>query len=168
MTDRITPQNSPKLTWVDRPPGTWIIAKLIHSDAFRSLTKAETDILLFLKTKRDYPNAKKRNYWNPRNRDNLKCPGVAIQDFFNGEVRGLISKPPSYETIRKAFQKFMRVGFISIKKYGGNGPGDQHIYQLENKWRLWKNGDPPCFTKAGLSREKGFCKPGSRKFQRAN
>ena len=164
VNERITPQNKPHLCWTDWPKGTWIICELIHSDAFRSLTKAETDILLFLKMRRQYPK-KNKSYWNPSNRDNLKCPGIAIEEFFNGEVKGMISKSFTPETIRRAFKKFMRVGFLSIKKYGGNGPGDQHVYQLENNWRLWKKGDPPCYTKEGMSRAKGFCVPGSGRFE---
>ena len=171
MGSRVTQKSHPHWDWKKTPKGTYIISELIQSDAYRELSKTQSDIWLFLLTGRSYPRRKKGqefNHWNPNNRDHMKCPYVKINDFFDGTVRGMAGKSPSNETIRKAFIKFMHVGFLSVKKAGGNGPGDQNIYQLENNWRLWKKGDPPCFEKAGLSRERGFCKPGSGTFYGKN
>jgi hypothetical protein len=58
----------------------------------------------------------------------------------------------------------MHVGFISIVELGGNGKGNMTRYRLEHNWRVWKKGDKACFKKEGLSREKGFCHPGSGVF----
>ncbi|MCP3889310.1 MAG: hypothetical protein GY702_10620 [Desulfobulbaceae bacterium] len=163
-TRRVTPAENPDLDWGGNSPGTWLLKELLQSDAFRSLPTMQKDILLFALTRRYYPKKKKRNYWEPSNRDHFLCPVIAIQDFFDGRVKGMREPPPSPETIRRAFDKFMERGFLSLKHLGGNGPGDQNIYRLENNWRLWKTGDPPCFVKKGMSKAKGFCQPGSGVF----
>ncbi len=161
--ERVDERSHPKLDWMDKRQGTWIIAEMVQSDAYRSLSKIESDILLFIMIKRQYPK-KNRSYWKPSNRDNLKISEVAIADFFDGSVREMYGKRPAYESIRRAFKRYMEAGFLSLVHQGGNGKGDQNIYRLENNWRLWKKGDPPCFTKEGMTREKGFCKPGSGHF----
>jgi hypothetical protein len=162
---RVDERNNPELDWKDTPKGTWVISEIIQSDAFRSLSKIETDIFLFILTKRNFPR-KNRNNWKPSNRDFLKIPGVAIGDFFDGKVRGMMKEAPCTESVRRAFSALMRVGFLSLVKIGGSGKGDQNIYRLEHNWRLWKEGDAPCFTKAGMTREKGFVVPGSGRFNR--
>lgn len=160
-------KSSNHLSWSKTPRGTYIASELFQSDAWRSLTKTESDIWLFVLTRRRYPRStKKRDYWNPTNKCELQVPTVAIEDFFDGEVRGMNGKPPNHDTVRKAFKKFMAVGLLSLIHQGGNGKGDQNVYKLEHDWRTWKIGDPPCYTKAGMARGKGFCKPGSGKFYR--
>ena len=67
-------------------------------------------------------------------------------------------------TITRAINKLMHVGFISLEHLGGNGKGDASVYRIAHNWRVWTKGDAACFTKAGMSREKGFCKPGSGVF----
>lgn len=164
--ERVDHKTNQKLDWGNNPRGTWLTYEMVHSDAFRSLTKIESDIWIFIQLRKQYPSnkKKKRNYWAPINRDKLYVPIVAISDFFDGSTRGMKINPPSMDSIRKSFLKFMTVGFLSLKHQGGSGKGDMNIYQLENHWRLWKKGDPPCFTKAGMSREKGFCVPDSGVF----
>ena len=151
------------LDWKPRPKAFFVADELIRSDAWRCLSAAQKDIWLFIMTCRRYPR-KNRDYWNPTNKDDLKAPVIAVQDFFNGEARGMACNSPNPDTIRKAFQKFMEVGLLSLVHQGGGGKGDQNIYKLEHAWRTWRKGDPPCFSKAGMSRAKGFCVPESGEF----
>lgn len=163
--ERVDERTHTNLKWDDRPKGTWLNQEMIQSDAYRSLTKTESDIWMFIQLRKNYPKGKKKLcYWKPSNRDNFRLPEVAILDFFDGPAKEMSYSAPSRESIRRSFMKFMAVGFLSLRHQGGNGQGDVNIYQLENNWRLWKVGDPPCFTKAGMSREKGFIRPGSREF----
>ncbi|BDD88643.1 hypothetical protein DPPLL_30080 [Desulfofustis limnaeus] len=149
-----------------RAQGTWVTKELLRSDAFRSLSSTHKDIWLFILTLRVFGKDAKGNndYLQLQNRSNLKAPTVAIQDFFHGPAWGMSMPPYNADTIRKAIKRFLAVGFLSIIRQGGNGPGDQSVYQFEDKWKLWKIGDPPCFTKQGLIRGKGFCQPKSGVF----
>ncbi|SHH63146.1 hypothetical protein SAMN02745124_01202 [Desulfofustis glycolicus DSM 9705] len=155
---------SPKNKGSER--GTYITTELIHSDAFRSLSSSQKDIWLFVLTRRVFgKDAKgKRDYTKLLNKSDLKAPAAAIQEFFDGPIRNM--EMPSYnaDTIRKAFKKFLEVGFLSVLHLGGNGPGDQSVYQFEDKWKHWKAGDPACFSKQGMARGKGFCQPNSGVF----
>ncbi len=139
---------------------------MIRSDAFRSLSSAHKDIWLFILTLRRFGKDAKGNndYTNLLNRDALKAPAIAIQDFFNGPTRGMKMLRYNANTIRRAFRKFMEVGFLGLKYQGGNGPGDQSVYQIEDRWKQWKRGDPPCFEKPIMGTGKGFCQPGSGMF----
>ncbi|BDD88462.1 hypothetical protein [Desulfofustis limnaeus] len=147
-------------------PGTWLTKELLHSDAFRSLSSAHKDIWLFILTLRKYgkDTRGRYDYTRVQNKNSLKVPTIAIQDFFNGPAWKMSMPSHNADTIRRAFKKFMAVGFLSIVHQGGNGPGDQSIYQLEDSWKRWKVGDPACFTKKGMTREKGFCQPKSGVF----
>jgi len=107
------------------------------------------------------------DYWSPLNGEEIKIPAVAITDFFDGMVRGMTKSPPNPDTFRKALAKFMEVGFLSLVYQGGNGKGDQNVYRLENEWRTWREGDRPCFAKAGMMRGKGCCQPGSGEFYKS-
>jgi hypothetical protein len=149
-----------------RAQGTWVTKELIRSDAFRSLSGSQKEIWLFILTRRVFGKDAKgnRDYLQLQNRSNLKASTVAIQNFFNGPAWEMSRPPCNADTIRKAFKKFMEVGFLSIVRQGGNGPGDQSVYQFEEKWKQWKIGDPPCFTKQGMIRGKGFCQPKSGVF----
>lgn len=156
------------LDWPKRPKGTWIPTELIRSDAWRVLTATEKEIWLFTLTRRIYPKGKKRDYWSPRNKKQLKVPTIAIQDFFNGPAWGMTEAAPHQDTIRRAFRRFMEVGLLSLAYQGGNGKGDQNIYCLEYAWRTWRKGDPPCFEKMPMVKGKGFCQPGSSSFYRSS
>lgn len=167
----VTPANSPGLDWWRRPKGFYLIDELIQSDAFRSLSKIETDLLLFVYSRRKYPSAKtkmkknlgKIDYWKPLNGHTMTIPYVAIRDYFD-QPNGMKRKPPTDSTITRAINKLLYVGFISPVEIGGHGQGSMSVYRIANNWRLWRVGDGPCFEKAGLSRVKGFCKPGSGVF----
>lgn len=144
--------------------------ELIQSDAYRSLSKSESDLLLFIMTRRDYPKTKyknkksqKMNYWEPLNGYGMTIPWDAIEEFFHRPGR-MTRKAPNNSTIARAINKLMSVGFLSVVHLGGNGKGDMSVYRLEHNWRVWKEGDGQCFTKAGLSHNKGFCQPGSGTF----
>ncbi|WP_136798035.1 hypothetical protein [Desulfosediminicola ganghwensis] len=156
--------NKQNLEWSKKQRGTWIATEMIRSDAFRVLTSTEKEILLYLLTLRQFPKGRKRDYWNPINKNKFKAPVIGIKEFFDGSFYGMKSAPPHHDTIRKAFVKLMAVGFISLKYQGGNGPEDQNLYGYENEWRTWKKGDPPCFEKDPMAFSKGFCQPGSGKY----
>lgn len=155
-----------ELDWKPKPIGTFIAVELIRSDAWRSLSSTEKDIWMFVLTCRRWPKSRKKNYnyWKPNNRDHLKVPTIAIQDCLRGTDWGMVTKEPHQDTIRRAFQKFMTVGLLSLKHQGGSGKGDQNIYKLEEHWRVWRKGDPPCFKKESMTQGKGFCQPGSNEF----
>lgn len=161
----VTKRTNPELGWNPKPRVFWIVHELINSDAYRSLSKFESDLLFFILSLRQYPresrNFKKsrRDYWSPTNGYELKIAFKAVQDFFNRD--GMRKKPPVESTIARAISKLMAVGFLSIVRLGGSGPGVFSIYRLEHNWRVWKVGDGPCFTKKGMSRVKGWCVPGS-------
>lgn len=164
----VTPKTRPDLKWKKSPKGFYVADELIRSDAFRSLTKIETDIFLFSLTERRYPSFRKnkksgrRDYWNPLNGREFKLSYKAIERHFSN--RGF--PVPSISTITRAFRKFMAVGFLSLPQSGsgGAGRGDLNIYRLEHNWRLWKKGDAACFKIDGMAIGKGFCQPGSGKF----
>lgn len=168
MSMHVTPENRPDLKWPNKPLGPWVPIEMVQSDAFRSLSKIETDILLFILSRRHYPGKKKRlkgqyDYWKPLNLKNLTIPHIAVKDFFTKQQQSK-RKAPSGSTITRALLKLMAVGFISLVQLGGNGKGDMSIYRYEYNWRTWREGDSPCFSREGMSREKGFCMPGSGKF----
>ena len=110
---------------------------------------------------------KKKNltvdYWSPLNGYNIKIPYVAIKEFFHRPNR-MKKNAPVDSTVTKAIKKLLHVGFLSLVEMGGNGKGNVSTYRLEHSWRVWREGDGPCFTKKGMSREKGFCSPGSGVF----
>ena len=140
-----------------------IAYELIRSDAFRSLSKHETDIFLFALSERQYPGRKQRtsfNYWKPLNERHFVLPYRNMAKFYHMKK----VKPPTESTFRRSINKMMTVGFISLVEMGGAGVGSMNIYRLENNWRTWKKGQKACFVKAGMSKKKGFCIPGSRKF----
>lgn len=168
----VTEQTRPDLDWKPKPRAIYLPVELIKSDAFRELTKVETDLLLFIYTRRIFPSrqgkAKKKNYdqidqWNPLNGREMRVPHVAITEFFNKP--GIMRRPPpTSSTITRAIGKLMHVGFISLERMGGHGKGDSSVYRITHNWRVWRAGDKACFTRAGMSREKGFCKPNSGVF----
>ena len=168
----VTEQTRPDLDWRPKPRAIYLPIELIQSDAFRELTKVETGVLLFIYTRRNFPSrqrkAKKKNYdkidqWNPLNGQELRVPHVAIIEFFNKP--GMMRKSaPTTSTITRAISKLMHVGFISLEHMGGHGKGDSSVYRITHNWRVWRVGDEACFTKAGMTREKGFCKPNSGVF----
>lgn len=169
MGEHVTKRTRPDLDWKETPRGMYFALELFQSDAFRALSKLETDLLLFIYSRRSYTtkNNKKRrvsiDYWSPNNGYDLTVPFLAIQDFFNAPGR-MKTKAPSDSTITRAIKKLMYVGFISIVELGGNGKGHMTRYRLEHNWRVWRKGDKACFKKEGLSRKKGFCQPGSGVF----
>ncbi|MBU0909856.1 MAG: helix-turn-helix domain-containing protein [Proteobacteria bacterium] len=173
QTQRVTKRTHINLGWQPKPKVFWLVPELINSDAYRELSKFESDLLLFVMTLREYPSNKKlkkgkglsRDYWNPLNGHEITIPMVAVADFFNR--KDMRRTAPNSSTITRAMNKLMQVGFLSCVHVGGSGKGDMSKYRLENNWRIWKKGDPPCFSKAGLSRVKGFCVPGSGKFYRS-
>jgi len=161
----VTKRSRPDLEW-KQPRRFAISYELIQSDAFRSLTKHETDIFLYALSERQYPGRMKRkkgreiDYWNPLNGRRFLLPYNSIQKFF-GKRR---VKAPSENTIARAMKKLMHVGFVSLVKAGGNGKGDMNIYRLEHNWRIWKKDDPACFTSAGMAKGRGYCVSGSGEF----
>lgn len=157
--EHVTPEKNPELKWDKSPPRFAITHELLRSEAFRSLTKAQTDIWMFALTERRFPGkkGKKRrdiDYWHPLNNREFMLSHKSIKKFFSNSG----GKLPSQPTITAAITRFMEVGLLSIVKMGGNGPGDMTVYRLEHNWRKWKVGDPPCFVKSGLS-SNGFCNP---------
>ena len=168
----VTEQTRPDLNWHKKPRGIYLPVELLGSDAFRSLTKTETDVLLFIYTKRIYPRqrrkAKKKVYdqidqWNPLNGHDLRVPHIAIKKFFDRP--GVMRKTaPNQSTITRAIEKLMHVGFISMEHLGGGGKGDFSVYRIAHNWRVWRAGDEACFTKGGMTRARGFCKSNSGVF----
>ena len=169
----ITPQTRPNLDWNPHPRGMYVARELIQSDAYRRLSKSESDFLLFILSRRSFPNRKKKmkkkagamNYWHPINGQDMTIPFKAVKEFF--DKPGVMKRgAPNNSTITRAINKLMQLGFLSIVHLGGNGKGDMSVYRLENNWRVWRDGDEPCFVRAGMSRGKGFCQPGSETFFR--
>lgn len=171
MGAHVMPTTNSELEWWRRPKGFYLIDELIQSDAFRSLSKIETDLLLFIYSRRKYPSSKRKmskklgkiDYWKPLNGNNMTIPYVAIRGFFD-RPNGMNRKAPTDSTITRAINKLMCVGFISPVEIGGHGQGNMSVYRIAHNWRVWRDGDGPCFEKAGLSRVKGFCNPGSGVF----
>ena len=160
---RVSKRTHPDLGWSGREKGFYVFDELIRSDAFRGLTGTEKEILLFVLSRRKYQKHTKktpRNAWEPLNGNNLTIPHVAIVDFFGKGNE----PPPAASTIAKAINALMAHGFIEAISIGGNGKGDMTVYRLAHDWRVWRKGDPPVYTKAGMARAKGFCIPGSGVF----
>ncbi len=169
----VTKRTRPDLDWGKTPRGMYVARELLPSDAFRALSKQETDLLLYIYSRRKYPPKQKRknkgvdmDYWSPLNGYDLTVPMVAIKEFFDkpGRMKGTT---PSESTITRSIKKLMHVGFLSIVELGGSGKGHMTRYRLEHNCTVWKKGDPACFKKQGLSRKKGFCQPGSGVFNPA-
>jgi hypothetical protein len=155
----VTPKDNPELKWDHSPARFAMVHELLKSDAYRSLTKLQSDLWLFALTERRFPGKKGKkkreiDYWHPDNHRKFILTHKSIQKYFS-KTR---IKPPSQPTVTHAITAFMRVGFLSIVKMGGNGLGDISIYRLEHNWRNWRLGDPPCFVRAGKSNS-GFCSP---------
>ena len=160
---RVSSRTHPELGWTGREKGTYIVDELIQSDAFRTLTGTEKEICLFVFTRRKYlKHTKKtpRNTWEPQNANNMTLPHVAIIDFFSKGNE----PPPVGSTITRAINTLMARGFLEALSVGGNGKGNMTVYRLAHDWRVWHKGDPPVYTKAGMSRVKGFCVPGAEAF----
>lgn len=161
---RVSKRTHPDLGWSGHEKGTYIVEELIKSDAFRTLTKTETDLILFVWQRRQYRKRHKNdpvnNTWEPVNGNNITIPHAAIVDFFG---RGN-EPPPVGSTITRAIKSLMARGFLEAVSVGGHGKGDMTVYRLAHDWRLWRKGDPPVYTKAGMARAKGFCIPGASTF----
>ena len=160
---RVAKRTYPDLGWSGREKGFWVFDELLQSDAFRTLTKTESDILLFILSRRRYPKRKKGNsidFWSPSNGHDMKIPYVAAKEFFSR-----MDQPPLVEsTFYRAIESLMHRGFPDPVTLGGNGKGDQSVYRLAHDWRVWRKGNPPVYTKAGMSNAKGFCIPNSGAF----
>ena len=94
------------------------------------------------------------------NGNGMEIPHVAIIDFFSKGKE----LPPVGSTITRAIEAFMALGFLEAVTIGGHGKGDMTVYRLAHDWRVWRKGDPPVYTKAGMHRAKGFCIPGAGEF----
>ena len=159
----VSERTRPDLGWTGREKGTYIVDELFQSDAFRTLTGTEKEICLFVFTRRKYlKHTKKtpRNTWEPQNANNMTLPHVAIIDFFSKGNE----PPPVGSTITRAINTLMARGFLEALSVGGKGKGNMTVYRLAHDWRVWHKGDPPVYTKAGMSRVKGFCVPGAEAF----
>jgi len=160
----VTKRTRPDLDWTGREKGFWVFDELLQSDAFRTLTKTESDILLFILSRRKYPSrrAKKTpiDFWSPLNGHDTKIPHIAVTEFFSR----MKEPPPVSSTITRAINSLMRRGFLEPVTLGGRGKGSMSVYRLTHEWRVWRKGDPPAYTKAGMSNAKGFCIPGSGAF----
>ena len=158
----VSERTRPDLDWRPLPQGMWIPVELLQSDAFRDLSPAAQQICLFVFSRRQYAKRKKipTNNWEPANRDNLKLPHKAIEEFFS---KGTVP-PPVGSTVTRSIKELMAKGFLDVVRLGGNGPGDQTTYRLTYDWRVWRKGDNPVYTTAGMSRAKGFCHPGAGTF----
>jgi len=162
---RVSQRTYQGLGWTGHEKGTYVVQELIQSDAFRTLTKTETDLVLFVWQRREYRKRRKKsdpviNTWEPLNGNSMTLPHVAIVDFFSQGNE----PPPVGSTITRAIKKLMARGFLEAISVGGNGKGDMTVYRLAYEWRVWRKGDPPVYTKAGMSRVKGFCVPGAEVF----
>jgi len=93
----------------------------------------------------------------------MTVPYVAVEQFFSK----MNIPAPVGSTITRTINSLMRVGFLKPLKIGGAGKGDLSKYELTHDWRIWRKGDPPVYSKAGLSNVKGFCFPGSGEFCKA-
>ena len=161
--NRVTKRTRPDLDWSLRIKGFWVYDELLQSDAYRALSKTESDLLLFILTLRKYPKRKKGtliDFWSPLNGHDMKIPQVAIMEFFSK----MVEAPPVPSTITRAIKNLMHRGFLEPLTIGGRGKGDMSIYRLTHEWRVWKKGDLNVYTKAGMSNAKGFCIPGSGAF----
>ena len=160
---RVSKRTRPDLPWTGKEKGFWVFAELIQSDAFRSLTKTQSDILLFVLSRRKFPKSSKKNPingWEPLNANSMTIPHAAIVDFFSKGNE----PPPVGSTITRTIETLMTRGFLEPVSIGGNGKGDMTHYRLAHDWRAWRKGDGPVYNKAGMSRVKGFCVPGAGTF----
>ncbi len=161
----VTKRTRPELDWSPQPRVFWIVPELLHSDAYRDLTKIESDLLLFIYSRRSYPMAKgkkknPRDYWSPLNGHEMTIPHIAVKEFFSR----MKAPPPVPSTITRAVINLMRVSFLEPVAIGGRGKGDMSKYRLIHDWRVWRKGDVEVHTKAGMCKGKGFCLPGSGVF----
>lgn len=156
----VTIDSHGSISWRKQPKGTWIATELINSDAWRSLSKFASDLLLWIYTRRQYPPKSRTdrdgrslfNYWEPTNAGRTLIPYKTIEKFFDQHPR-MYRKPPSKKTIKAALDQLMARGFISLEKLGGDGAGDMNYYRLTNNWRVWRDGDPDVFTRSGKMRK---------------
>jgi hypothetical protein len=63
------------------------------------------------------------------------------------------------QTITRAIDILLSRGFITIKSQGGMHKGHSSVYGYSEKWRNWKEGDPPIeerkpFRKRGFTNKK--------------
>ena len=160
---RVSKRTHPDLNWSRKAKGFWVFDELIQSDAFRGLSGIEKDILLFILTRRKFNRRNGKDtydFWEPLNANGITIPHVAVIDFFSKGKQ----PPPVGSTITRAIQKLMERGFLEPLTIGGNGKGNMTVYRLAHDWRVWHMGDSPVYTKAGMSRVKGFCFPGASVF----
>lgn len=154
--ERITSRSHPDLDWNPKPRVFWVTPETIQSAAYRSLSKVAADVLMFALSVRRYPRPTKkihRDYHHPTNEYEILLPYLAIQAFLSAGG----GKAPAESTITRAIHQLMAVGFVDVVHIGGGGPHDTSKYCLTHNWRVWKPGDPPVFSKEGLSRARGFC-----------
>jgi hypothetical protein len=160
----VTKRTRPDLDWTGREKGFWVFDELLQSDAYRTRTKTESDIILFILSRRKFPRkrAKKTplDFWSPLNGQDMNIPHVTITEFFSKGSE----PPPLPSTISRAINSLMHCGFLEPLTIGGRGKGDMSVYRLTHDWRVWRKGDPPVYTKTGMSNVKGFCIPGSGTF----
>ncbi len=142
--EHITKRSRPDLDWKETPRGFYIARELLMSDAYRALSKLETDLLLFIYSRREYPSKRARkkkgvvmDYWNPLNGYGLTVPMIAVKDFFDKPGR-MKTPAPAESTMTRSIKKLMHVGFISLVELGGSGMGHMSKYRLEHNWRVWK------------------------------
>jgi len=134
-----------------QPKGQVISIELMQSDAFRALSRASVDILMFVLSRRQYP-AKDRDYHHPLNESEIRIQYETIKTFFGTGKKN----PPDKDTVNQAIKSLLGVGFIALVHQGGRGKGDCSIYCLIEDWRKWREGDGPVSSKGIKSQ--GFAK----------
>jgi hypothetical protein len=153
----VTQKDRPDLDWSLRPRMSWVGHELLCSPAYLSLTKIGTDVLMFALSMRRYPpgtKKKPRDYWKPTNSHEILIPYKRVREFFS--TNG--NRPPTERSVTRAINDLMAKGFIDAVRVGGSGKGDVSKYRLTHDWRVWAPGDPPIYTKEGMSHCRGFCR----------
>ena len=131
-------------------PGTWLEREMFESQAYLALRGFAPQLLTLLLGKRQFEKTEKKG---KERRFCINCDSLTLT-YIELEKRYGISKPRT----SRGFDELFAKGFTRYKHRGGGYQQDKSIYELIEKWRLWKPG--VVFEKREKDNaQRGFCKP---------
>ena len=131
--------------------GTWLERDMFESKAFWSLKATSTKMLIALLAKRQFKRITDRKGSKTReciNLDSLNLTYIELREKYGINTKRAI----------KGFDDLLAKGFIKVRHHGGGYKQDKNVYQLIEKWRLWRSGQVIAKRKKYIVK-RGFCKP---------
>ncbi len=129
--------------------GTYLERDMFESQAYLALRGFAPQLLTLLLGKRYIDRVGKKGH---QRKICTNCDSLTLT-YIELEKLGVTKSRAS-----RAFDELFAKGFITYKHHGGGYKQDKSIYELIEKWQLWKPGTV-FETREKDTVQRGFCKP---------